>query len=77
MSFPYQSPAVALADLLMTAWSRLKHRPLVYPHTCNECGRTAHTVPLSRPVTATGAACRRVRWSLRICTGRLTKAATS
>lgn len=77
MSIRYESPKVAIADLALAAWYGLKRQALVHPHTCDECGRSASTVPISRAVTAAGTACRRVRWSLRICPGYLTKAATS
>ncbi len=77
MSIRYESTSVALADRVLAAWYGLKRQSLAHPHTCDECGRTASTVPMSRAVTAAGTACRRVRWSLRICPGRLTKAATA
>ena len=77
MSIRYESPTAAFADLALAAWYGLKRQALAHPHVCDECGRTASTVPMSRAVTAAGTECRRVRWSLRICPGRLTKAATS
>lgn len=77
MSIPYESPKAAIADLALAAWYGMKRQALAHPHTCDQCGRTAHTVPMSRTVTATGTECRRVRWSLRFCSGRLTKAAAS
>jgi hypothetical protein len=77
MSIRYESAPVAIADQLMAAWYGLKRQPLTQPHTCNRCGRTASSVPMSRPVTATGTPCRRVRWSLQTCPGYLTKAVTS
>lgn len=77
MSIRYESTTVALADLALAAWYGLKRQSLAHPHTCDECGRTASSVPMSRAVTAAGTECRRVRWSLRPCPGRLTKAVAS
>jgi hypothetical protein len=77
VSIRYESTRVALADQILAAWYGLKRQRLTHPHACDQCGRTATTVPMSRAVTATGTACRRVRWSLQLCPGRLTKAATS
>lgn len=76
MSIRYESAPVAIADLALAAWYGLKRQPLARPHACNECGRTVTSVPASRTVTSKGALCRRVRWSLRLCPGSLTKATT-